>query len=326
MTILPRHKILWWQMLANCLPVRDGLAICFPIPDINCPICHYNVENILHLFVYCDLTRKLWLAFPWNLRLDSLELASPMHFLRFLWTMEAQDSRVARGNAGRSIFLFGSVLYDLLWKHKNDITHGGAPMDSALLFQNINHSYVSLLKSLTQPSHAVNSVWTPPPNGWVKINMDAAVGTSAAAISCVARDSRGSIISWNSKIILTYSPLIAEACAVEFVIDFATATGWTTINFSRDAKIILDALSSLKSNVFWFISSILDNCISKFKSIYFFGLTLKMKMRGLKKTLQDCTKHLQNWDNLWENMWNIESEAKGDQLPILKKLKVRPYY
>ena len=89
MTILPWHKILWWQMLANCLPVRDILGICFPIFDINCPICHSNIENILHLFVYCDLAKKLWLASPWNLRLDSLELASPMHFLRFLWTMEA---------------------------------------------------------------------------------------------------------------------------------------------------------------------------------------------------------------------------------------------
>ncbi|KAL5551797.1 hypothetical protein UlMin_001973 [Ulmus minor] len=260
-------------MLVNCLPVRDRLAICFPIPNINCSICHSNIENIIDLFVYCDLAKKLWLASPWNLQLDSLELASPMYFLRFLWMMEAQDSRVARGNADRNIFLFASVLCDLLWKQRNDIPHGGAPMDPAQLFQNINRSYVSLLKSLSQPSYVVNPVWTPPPNGWVKINMDAAIGTSASTISCVARDSHGSIISWNSKIIPTCSPLIAEVCAGEFAIDFATATCWTAVNFSRDAKIILDTLSSLKSNVFWYISSILNNCISKLKSISFWSFS-----------------------------------------------------
>ncbi|KAL5541504.1 hypothetical protein UlMin_009214 [Ulmus minor] len=267
MTILPRHKILWWQMLANCLPIKNRLAIFFPISNINCLICHSNVENILHLFVYCDLAMKLWLASSWNPRLDLLELASPMHFLRFLWMIKAQDSRVARGNTGRSIFLFASVLCDFLWKHMNDITHGGAPMDLTLLIQNIIRSYVSLLKSLIQPSPAVNPVWIPPPNGWVKINMDVAVGSSAVAISYVARDSHGSVINWNSKIITTCSPLIAEACAAEFAIDFAIATRWIAVNFSGDAKIVLDALSSFKSNVFWSISSIIYNCISELKSI-----------------------------------------------------------
>ncbi|KAL5576409.1 hypothetical protein UlMin_018108 [Ulmus minor] len=130
-TILPRHKILWCQMLSNCLPIRERLASCFPIPDLNCPFCHSNIENILHL-------------------------ASPMHFLRFLWDLEAQDSRVAKGYAGQSILLFASILCDLLWKHGNDITHGGAPMDPALLFQNINRSYLSILKNLTIPPPAIS--------------------------------------------------------------------------------------------------------------------------------------------------------------------------
>ncbi|KAL5558752.1 hypothetical protein UlMin_034963 [Ulmus minor] len=220
-TILPRHKILWWQMLSNCLAIRERLASCFPIPDLNFPFCHSNIENILHVFVYCDLSRKLWLASPWNLRLDSLELASPMHFLKFLWDLEAQDSRVARGYVGRSILLFASILYDLLWKHRNDITHGGAPMDLALLFQNINQSYLSILKNLAIPPPAIYPSWTPPPDGWVKINMDTTVGTAAVAISCVARDSNGSIIRWDSKIILVCSTLVAEACAAEFAIDLA---------------------------------------------------------------------------------------------------------
>ncbi|KAL5574862.1 hypothetical protein UlMin_016561 [Ulmus minor] len=162
-TILPRHKVLWWQILNDCLPLRSRLVSRFPIPDINCPICLSNIENSLHLFVFCDLAKKMWFASPWNLRLDSLELASPMHFLRFLWDVETQDSRMAFGLTARSIILFASVLCDLLWKNRNNITHGGTPMDPTILFRNISRSYNSILKNLSPPPPAALLTWSPPP-------------------------------------------------------------------------------------------------------------------------------------------------------------------
>ncbi|KAL5538575.1 hypothetical protein UlMin_045894 [Ulmus minor] len=272
-TILPRHKVLWWQILTDCLPLRSRLASRFPIPDITCPICLSNIENSLHLFVFCDLARKVWFASPWNLRLDSLELASPMHFLRFLWDVETQDSRTAVGFTDRNIMLFASVLCDLLWKHRNDITHGGSPMDPTVLFHNISRSYHSLLKNLSPPPSVAPFTWSPPPLGWVKINMDAAIGASVVAVACVARDPKGDIISWGSKNIPVCSPLVAEACAADFAIDFASSSRWSAVNFSDDAKVVMDALSSQKSNVFWSISAILENCILKLNSLVFWSFS-----------------------------------------------------
>ena len=109
-TILPRHKVLWWQILTGCLPLRSRLASRFSIFDITCPVCHSSIENSLHLFVFCDLARMVWFTSPWNLRMDSLELASPMHYLRFLWMMEAQESQTSRWNVGCNIIFFVSVL------------------------------------------------------------------------------------------------------------------------------------------------------------------------------------------------------------------------
>ncbi|KAL5566025.1 hypothetical protein UlMin_029189 [Ulmus minor] len=272
-TILPRHKVLWWQILTGCLPLRSRLASRFSISDITCPVCRSNIENSLHLFVFCDLARMVWFTSPWNLRMDSLELASPMHFLRFLWDVESKDARMSAAFPHRNIMLFASVLCDLLWKHRNDITHGGSPMDPSVLCHNISRSYISLLKNLSLPTPAAPISWSPPPAGWVKINMDAAIGVSVAAVACVAHDSKGDILSWGSKIIPLCSPLVAEACAAEFAIDFAASSRWSAVNFAGDAKIVLDALSSLRSNVFWSISAVLDNCILKLNSFVFWSFS-----------------------------------------------------
>ncbi|KAL5567274.1 hypothetical protein UlMin_030438 [Ulmus minor] len=149
-------------------------------------------------------------------------------------------------------------------------------MDPTFLFCNINRSYNSILKNLSPPPPAAHLTWSPPPLEWVKINMDAAIGTSVAAIgtsvaaiSCVARDSKGNIISWVSKVIPVCSPLVVEACAAAFAINFASSSRWSAVNFSGDAKVVMDALSSLKSNVFWSISAILENCILKLNSLAF---------------------------------------------------------
>ncbi|KAL5564798.1 hypothetical protein UlMin_027962 [Ulmus minor] len=234
------------DILTDSLPLRSRLASRFSIPDITCPICHSNIENSLHLFVFCDLARKVWFASPWNLRLDSLELASPMHFLRFLWDVENKDSRLAVGFLERNIMLFASIICDLIWKHRNDITHA-----------------------------------------------------FDAAVACVARDSKGDIISWGSKIIPLCSPLVAEACAAEFAIDFASSAKWTAVNFSGDAKVVLDALSSLKSNVIWSISAILDNCILKLNSLVFWSFTFapreaNMLAHNLARWALFCCYHSQN--------------------------------
>ncbi|KAL5582063.1 hypothetical protein UlMin_014505 [Ulmus minor] len=115
--------------------------------------------------------------------------------------------------------------------------------------------------------------WSPPPLGWMKINMDADVGSSIAAIACVARDPKGVIISWVSKTIPVCSPLVAEACAAEFAIDFASSSRWPAVNFSGDAKVVMEALSSLKSNIFWSTSTILENCILKLNSLTYWSFS-----------------------------------------------------
>ncbi|KAL5579635.1 hypothetical protein UlMin_012077 [Ulmus minor] len=157
--ILPRHKLLWWQMLSNCLPLREKLNSLFLVDNICCPLCNLHTENAIHLLFFCDVSRHIWLASPWNIRIDDLVCNSLVEGLKFLWHVEALDSSSPYAQVGnRNIFLFASALFDHIWKNRNAVIHGDATQDFDHLFFSISKSYQSALDSL-----AINWSPTPPP-------------------------------------------------------------------------------------------------------------------------------------------------------------------
>ncbi|KAL5559865.1 hypothetical protein UlMin_036076 [Ulmus minor] len=79
-------------------------------------------------------------CFPTRDKLDSI---FHMVILRFLWSLEAGDNASASlVDAHRNIFLFASILFDLLWKYMNSIIHGGPTSDPTTLFDSISSSYM----------------------------------------------------------------------------------------------------------------------------------------------------------------------------------------
>ncbi|KAL5545866.1 hypothetical protein UlMin_005553 [Ulmus minor] len=113
--ILPRHKVLWWQILSNCLPTRTRIQICLPNIDSQCPICANNVESALHLLIYCD---------------------------------------VAKHNCDQ-ILLFASIMFDMVWSCRNEVVHGGCIPDPLALIRKILKSFFdtkyTLLRLVSPP-------------------------------------------------------------------------------------------------------------------------------------------------------------------------------
>lgn len=52
---------------------------------------------------------------------------------------------------------------------------------------------VFTLKPYTSAKPTITS-WTPPPNSWIKINVDVALSSTTYAIAAVARDHQGDVI------------------------------------------------------------------------------------------------------------------------------------
>ncbi|KAL5569589.1 hypothetical protein UlMin_026164 [Ulmus minor] len=258
---LPRHKLNWWLIISNAIPTRDKLNSLFHIDNVLCPIFNAHIENSLHLLFFCDLSRHIWLASPWSLRAERIACQTPVEGLQFLWNVESSDNHHAdHGLGNRNIILFASVLFDLIWKHRNSVTHGATPSSPLSLLHSILKSYFSLLDSFPRRSPGITPSWIPPPSGWIKINCDAALNDAGSSIACVARNDKADIVKWEARNIDLCSPLVAEARAVDLAIKMVAQASWKYICVVSDSKVVIEALQKRTSNTPWSVTSILDNC------------------------------------------------------------------
>ncbi|KAL5545444.1 hypothetical protein UlMin_005131 [Ulmus minor] len=230
-------------------------------------MCNLHSENAIHLLFFCDVSRHIWLASPWNLRTENLICNSLLDGLKFLWHVEALDSSFSSAHVGsRNIFLFAFALFDHIWKNRNVVTHGNPSQDFDRLFASISKSYQSALDSL--PSNKTpNLSWSHPPVGWIKLNFDASLVGNRASLACVARNNEGTIIGWTCRRLTAPTPLSAEAMAAKVAIDMACQANWHSIILEGDSKDVLDSLSSRNCSSVWAIFVILDICLYKLAAI-----------------------------------------------------------
>ncbi|KAL5545647.1 hypothetical protein UlMin_005334 [Ulmus minor] len=153
--ILPRHKLLWWQFLSNCLPTRARLNRCIPDILTQCPLCNHSVEMALHLMTNYDIAKIIWFDSPWVIRSSLLNFVEPLDLFSFLWDLDCKDQQ---GN----ILLFAYIMLDFIWMSRNEATHGGLVPDPRSLCCKISKSYSESLGCWRREVQALVP-WSPPP-------------------------------------------------------------------------------------------------------------------------------------------------------------------
>ncbi len=87
----------------------------------------------------------------------------------------------------------------------------------------------------------------PPPTGVIKLNVDAAIHTSVAAIAVIARDDAGCFVKAWTKTLPTVDPTVAEASAILWAIQLAYLEKWKNILVESDAKNCVDAILGISA-------------------------------------------------------------------------------
>ena len=118
--------------------------------------------------------------------------------------------------------------------------------------------------------------WSPPPLGYIKLNVDAAISQNNSALTIIARDAHGFVLKAWSKILPKRSPLSVETEAILWALQLAKSEAWSKIIMESDSKNSIDAIMDCTSCPPWSISSLISDIgflAKSFGSCLFFWIS-----------------------------------------------------
>jgi ribonuclease HI len=239
-----KMKINLWRFAHDCLP--SGVQLCrrhIPV-SASCSYCNRE-ESIEHVFLFCHFSREVWqeIKMRYNVQLCRKSFSNTKTWLH--------DFMLRSSDRERMIF---AVVAWHLWINRNAIKNGEtmrgphsvaaqalayAEMIEEHLFRPVSSSRCDT--SLSSPR------WSPPPEGTVMINTDAAIFSSSRqmGVGVVIRNHNGECIAACSELVdAVTSPELAEALAVRRAISLAGEEGFGKVLVVSDCLSVIQRINS----------------------------------------------------------------------------------
>lgn len=227
-----------WRVSRDVLPTAAGLLI--KKVDISpiCTWCHSYPEDAAHVLFTCCFARELWESTG----LANLVLAgneSTAEVIKRVFTTETTDKCALVG-----LFCWGlwSRRNKWVWEKINMSVFGVRTMGLNMLAEWSRAQEIA--EKSVDRTRSRSKSWCKPPEGWVKINVDAAFypGSERIGVGCVMRDDRGKFIRARMNTARGgTSAREAEAISMREALSWIKSWRTTKCVFESDAKLLVDA-------------------------------------------------------------------------------------
>ncbi|XP_028114222.1 uncharacterized protein LOC114312219 [Camellia sinensis] len=239
----PKLKHFWLRSCNNLLATRQNLHRRKCSTEAMYPVCLGCRESTEHLLCGCSWAKavlfgnELFLTF-WD-EIDSL-------------LKRACEVYLAFSNGKDRVSYFCKLLWLAwhVWKSRNAWIFNHTPVDpleTIYLADRARREFETLVNASTSGANSAAtvgvppSVWSPPPQGWLKANCDVAFkdGASKAYIVVLFRDHQGLLVDGAIQLVAISSVMQGEAMAIRRACLTAKARNFSNVEIIGDNKSLI---------------------------------------------------------------------------------------
>lgn len=258
--IPPKVRLFLWRACREVLPVRANLVRRGLLVDPMCPVCGFQMENVLHSLTACPAAAVAWFMCPLGLHAEEVGGESFFHWFQSLCN-----------KLNREQLCIVAMIAWGVWNGRNASIHGGGstkPEDnvqfSLRLLGDFQRARENNANMGCGQSSASTRRWAAPPPGTLKINTDASVGKSGfVGIGFLIRDHYGKVIGAGiDRIMGNVGVECAEALAIRGGLKFALELSIDRLVIESDSKRVIDALHDTVTSRSSYLSDIVEDCLA----------------------------------------------------------------
>jgi hypothetical protein len=235
-------KVFLWRLARQSLPTADVFNHRNMATHSTCVVCGER-DSWRHSLVECHQARSVWALAPEDLRDYVINLQEP-HARAWLASVfkdltKEESTRVV-------------VTLWALWYARRTIIHEGeyqSPLSTHCFVERFLNdlNILSSERTVNPPSKVVGPKWIAPPEGWSKINVDAAMSKNSGhgALAAVARSSDGAFLGASVVVVQGISdPEVLEPLACREGLDLASDLLLTKVRVASDCLNVIKSLES----------------------------------------------------------------------------------
>ncbi|XP_042965942.1 uncharacterized protein LOC122299620 [Carya illinoinensis] len=229
-------RIFAWKLCKDCLPTGLNLIKRHVDIDPKCCLCAEQNEDLSHAIVYCPQLIEFWKG-----QLPKLfDIQKPILFIDLI-------NHVHNKGTTEELQFFCLIAWSF-WYRRNRKIHDLVVLpikqvvDHALSVQS---SFVSCSQQKNPDHIKLNGLWSPPPEGFLKLNVDGALffDQKKAGIGAVLRDGRGEVILAASKMeCYIEEPETIELVAILRGLQLCIQSGISKLVVESDCKLLVEIL------------------------------------------------------------------------------------
>jgi ribonuclease HI len=231
-----------WRILHKVIPIKPNLINKGIRCDSLCPRCEAATETIEHTFLHCEWVKQLWFASPLTINTDLIQNLTFEDWIFYMLNNNYKDS-------------FQQILaitYSIWWSRNMKVFQKvDIPVIDALsaAMKSLLDFHLHTVDASPNPSSQTaliarnNTSWNPPPNLFLKLNVDMHLHDDVRWGCGILRREDGRAVGAATKVLKgSDDSTLAEAIGISEALIWIKTLNLQKVIIETDAKILTTAL------------------------------------------------------------------------------------